>query len=364
VNPAYPPGLLLITDRRQATHPLERIVAAALEAGFAAVMLREKDLDGGPLLALARPLAELCRAAKRPFLVNERLDVALALDRAGVHVGKEGFPVPLARSLLGPGRLLGYSAHEGEEAARALEEGADYATLGPVFPSRSKPGYEPRGLEVLQGTPGHLSTARIVALGGVENPERVSRVRATGVAGAAVMGAMMRARDPEATAASLVSAWWESSPASQGHRLQKVLFLCTGNSCRSQMAEGWARALRGADLEPYSAGVETHGMNERAVRAMAEANVDITGQRSKLVDELLDVPFDLVVTVCDRARESCPIFPGGVRVLHRSFEDPPLLARDAATEEEAMAHYRRVRDEIRAFVETLPIAPEEPPRNG
>jgi arsenate reductase len=127
------------------------------------------------------------------------------------------------------------------------------------------------------------------------------------------------------------------------------------------MAEGWARALR-ADLEPYSAGVEAHGLNERAVRAMAEAGIDIRGQRSKLVDELLDVPFDLVVTVCDRARESCPVFPRAVRTLHAGFDDPPFLARGAADEETAMAPYRRVRDEIRAFVEDLPGAddPEAP----
>jgi arsenate reductase len=136
-------------------------------------------------------------------------------------------------------------------------------------------------------------------------------------------------------------------------RKLKVLFLCTGNSCRSQMAEGWARALRGGEIEAYSAGVETHGLNPLAARVMAEAGVDISGQRSKLVDGLRDAPFDLVVTVCDRAREACPVFPGRVRVIHRDFDDPPRLARGAKTEEEALAHYRRVRDEIRAFVEGL-----------
>ena len=136
----------------------------------------------------------------------------------------------------------------------------------------------------------------------------------------------------------------------------KVLFLCTGNSCRSQMAEGWARALKGDEIEPYSAGVETHGLNPLAVKVMAEAGVDISGQRSKHVDELKDVEFDCVVTVCDRARESCPLFPGWARKVHRSFDDPPALARHARTEEEALAHYRRVRDEIRRFVESLPAA--------
>lgn len=133
----------------------------------------------------------------------------------------------------------------------------------------------------------------------------------------------------------------------------KVLFLCTGNSCRSQMAEGWARALRGDMVEAYSAGVEPHGMNPRAVRAMAEAGVDIAGQRSKHVDEVRDVPFDYVVTVCDHAHETCPLFPGKTKVVHVGFDDPPRLARDARTDEEAMPHYRRVRDEIKAFVATL-----------
>jgi len=134
----------------------------------------------------------------------------------------------------------------------------------------------------------------------------------------------------------------------------KVLFLCTGNSCRSQMAEGWAKALKGDVIESYSAGIETHGMNPRAIKVMAEAGVDISGHRSKNVAELMDVPFDYVVTVCGNAHETCPMFPGKAKVVHVAFDDPPRLARDAASEEEALAHYRRVRDEIRRFVETLP----------
>jgi arsenate reductase (thioredoxin) len=134
----------------------------------------------------------------------------------------------------------------------------------------------------------------------------------------------------------------------------KVLFLCTGNSCRSQMAEGWARALKSDLIEPYSAGIEKHGMNPRAVQVMAEAGVDISGQYSKLVEELGDIEFDYVVTVCDRANESCPLFLGNAKIIHVGFDDPPALARNAASEEEALQHYRRVRDEIRAFVEKLP----------
>src|SRR5450759_657226 len=112
----------------------------------------------------------------------------------------------------------------------------------------------------------------------------------------------------------------------------KVLFLCTGNSCRSQMAEGWARHLKGDVIEPYSAGIEKHGMNPRAVQVMAEAGVDISGQHSKLVEELVDVEFDVVVTVCDRAHESCPLFPGNAKIIHVGFDDPPALAKNAASE--------------------------------
>lgn len=134
----------------------------------------------------------------------------------------------------------------------------------------------------------------------------------------------------------------------------KVLFLCTGNSCRSQMAEGWARHLKGDQIEPYSAGIETHGLNPRAVQVMAEAGVDISGHRSKQVEELRGVEFDYVVTVCGHANEHCPVFPGKGRVIHVGFDDPPKLAADAATEQERLTPYRRVRDEIRAFVEALP----------
>jgi arsenate reductase len=134
----------------------------------------------------------------------------------------------------------------------------------------------------------------------------------------------------------------------------KVLFLCTGNSCRSQMAEGWARSMWGDRIEAHSAGIETHGLNPNAVQVMAEADVDISGHRSKLVDDLLDVGFDLVVTVCGHAHETCPMFPAGAKVIHAGFDDPPKLAESAQTEEDKLDCYRRVRDQIKAFVETLP----------
>ena len=134
----------------------------------------------------------------------------------------------------------------------------------------------------------------------------------------------------------------------------RVLFLCTGNSCRSQMAEGWARHLRGDRIEAHSAGTEKHGLNPFAVEVMAEAGADISQHYSKTVDELGSVPFDWVVSVCDNSKEACPVFPGATRRYHVSFDDPPRLAAAAASTEEALDQYRRVRDEIRRFVERLP----------
>ena len=134
----------------------------------------------------------------------------------------------------------------------------------------------------------------------------------------------------------------------------KILFLCTGNSCRSQMAEGWTRALRGDVIEAYSAGIETHGMNQKAVKMMAEAGVDISLHTSKNLNIVKDINFDWVVTVCDNANESCPVFPFKVKRFHISFDDPPKLAKNANNEDEVLYHYRRVRDEIKNFVQRLP----------
>lgn len=134
----------------------------------------------------------------------------------------------------------------------------------------------------------------------------------------------------------------------------KVLFLCTGNSCRSQMAEGWAAALVSDVIEPYSAGTNPQGLNRLAVRVMSEVGVNISRQQSKHVDSLRDIAFDFVVTVCDAANETCPILPSTTKVIHQSFDDPPRLAMNSGTEEAALSHYRRVRDEIRSFVSRLP----------
>lgn len=138
----------------------------------------------------------------------------------------------------------------------------------------------------------------------------------------------------------------------------RVLFLCTGNSCRSQMAEGWARHLKGDVIEAYSAGIETHGLNPNAVKVMAEAGVDISGHKSQHIGDFKEVKLDVVVTVCGHAHETCPIFPGNCKVIHVGFDDPPKMARElarqGASEEEQLECYRKVRDEIRDFVETLP----------
>lgn len=131
-----------------------------------------------------------------------------------------------------------------------------------------------------------------------------------------------------------------------------VLFLCTGNACRSQMAEGFARRLLADRIVACSAGVEPHGMNPRAMRVMAEAGFPIDDQHSKHVDELVQrgVRFDYIITVCGHADEACPVLPGPARRIHRGFDDPPKLARDAATDDEALVHYRRVRNQIRDYI--------------
>jgi len=138
------------------------------------------------------------------------------------------------------------------------------------------------------------------------------------------------------------------------NRRPKILFLCTGNSCRSQMAEAWTKRLKGNVIDAYSAGTVPKGVDPRAVKAMKEAGIDISTYRSKSTTELMNMEFDYVITLCDDAQQACPFFPAKTRVLHHGFEDPPALAINAKSEEDAMVHYRRIRDEIRAFVNTLP----------
>jgi arsenate reductase len=136
----------------------------------------------------------------------------------------------------------------------------------------------------------------------------------------------------------------------------RILFLCTGNSCRSQMAEAWAKHLKKGTIEASSAGVVRHGMNPYAVRVMEEAGADMTGHSSKPLDDLPGREFDVVVTLCGHAQETCPFFPGAVRRVHRGFDDPPSLCAELTDEAEILKVYRRVRDEIREFVSGLPAS--------
>jgi len=122
------------------------------------------------------------------------------------------------------------------------------------------------------------------------------------------------------------------------------------------MAEGWAYHLKNDSIEAYSAGVKKHGMNKMAIRVMAEAGVDISKQTSKLIEDLPTNEFDYVITVCSNAHESCPLFPGKAKIVHKGFEDPPLLAASSGSEEEALNVYRRVRDEIKEYILILPDA--------
>ena len=138
----------------------------------------------------------------------------------------------------------------------------------------------------------------------------------------------------------------------------QILFLCTDNSCRSQMAEGWARHLKGEEIEAYSAGLETHGVNPFAVQVMAEAGVDISKHYAKPIDIFSHKRFDAIITVCDHAHENWPYFPGQSKRVHKGFSDPPRIAK-AVTDRQAYMEkqlncYRLVRDEIRDFIETLP----------
>ena len=133
---------------------------------------------------------------------------------------------------------------------------------------------------------------------------------------------------------------------------KNVLFLCTGNSCRSQMAEGWGKSLKGSEFNFYSAGTKKHGLNPNAVKVMKEAGVDISSHESNTTDELPKVIMDFVFTVCSDAHENCPIFPGG-KIIHVGFDDPPRLTKEMTDEEEILSVYRRVRDEIKEVVSNI-----------
>ncbi len=140
---------------------------------------------------------------------------------------------------------------------------------------------------------------------------------------------------------------------------RKVLFLCTANSCRSQMAEGWARHIKGGEINAYSAGTKIQEINPHAVKVMSEAGVDISHYRSKHIDELKNITFDYIIMVCQHLQESCPLLPFRAKIIYKGFDDPPKLARKANSLEEILVHFRRVRDEIKDFIEKLPKALEK-----
>jgi arsenate reductase len=144
----------------------------------------------------------------------------------------------------------------------------------------------------------------------------------------------------------------------------KVLFLCTGNSCRSQMAEGWTRQLKSDLIDVWSAGIETHGLNPHAVAVMAEAGVDISQHKSQLLDAFKEISFDFVITVCGNAHETCPWFPGGSIIIHKGFNDPPRLAEQFEDPEKKLDCYRNIRDEIKEYVLTLPDYLKNGGQNG
>ena len=132
----------------------------------------------------------------------------------------------------------------------------------------------------------------------------------------------------------------------------QILFLCTGNSCRSQMAEAWTNHIQKDNYKACSAGITPKGVDPKAVQVMAEAGIDISGQRSKNIESLGDMEFDYVITLCDNANEACPFFPAKTKLIHRGFDDPPTLAK-GLKHEEALIHYRRIRDEIKFFIYDL-----------
>lgn len=133
----------------------------------------------------------------------------------------------------------------------------------------------------------------------------------------------------------------------------KILFLCTGNSCRSQMAEGFGKNFFADKFDIYSAGIEKHGMNPRAMKVMSEKGIELTHHWSKTLSDLGTIAFDYVFTVCGHANENCPVFLGQAKVIHVGFDDPPKLAIGLSDEEKILDQYRRVRDEIETFIKNL-----------
>lgn len=195
--------LYCVTDRRHtAGRPLVEVIHAALDGGVRAVQLREKDLEGGALYQLAAQLRALTTRYQARLLINDRLDVALAVEADGVHLGQTSFPAAAARRLLGPGKLIGVSTHNPTEIAAAA--GADFVVFGPVYATPSKAAYgEPQGLVRLRQAVA-LSPVPLLAIGGI-TAERVAEVLTTGVHGVSVISALSAAPDPAREASILLA---------------------------------------------------------------------------------------------------------------------------------------------------------------
>lgn len=198
--------LYAITDRRAlpAGVTLAQAVEAALDGGVTCLQLREKTASAGEILTLARTLLPLCRARKVPLLINDRVDIALAAGADGVHLGQDDLPLPDARALLGPDRILGATAHTVEEALRAQAEGADYLGVGAMFPTGTKTDTVPTSADTLKAICAAVSIP-VVAIGGV-NAQNLPTLAGTGIAGAAVVSAIFSQSDLTAAARTLRTA--------------------------------------------------------------------------------------------------------------------------------------------------------------
>ena len=195
--------LYAITDRRAlpAGVTLAQAVEAALVGGVTCLQLREKEASAGEILTLARTLLPLCRARRVPLLINDRVDIALAAGADGVHLGQEDLPLPEARALLGPDRILGATAHTVEEALRAQAEGADYLGVGAMFPTGTKTDTIPTSADTLKAICAAVSIP-VVAIGGV-TAQNLPTLAGTGIAGAAVVSAIFSQSDLTAAARTL-----------------------------------------------------------------------------------------------------------------------------------------------------------------
>lgn len=198
--------LYAVTDRRAlpAGVTLAKAVEAALDGGVTCLQLREKEASAGEILALARTLLPLCRARRVPLLINDRVDIALAAGADGVHLGQEDLPLPEARALLGPDRILGATAHTVEEALRAQAEGADYLGVGAMFPTGTKTNTIPTSADTLKAICAAVSIP-VVAIGGV-TAQNLPTLAGTGIAGAAVVSAIFSQSDLTAAARTLRAA--------------------------------------------------------------------------------------------------------------------------------------------------------------